>query len=155
MSSRGECDHHIGCLSSSSSTCIFMCLYVEDFPCTSTCGRASVYALLRVPIYALRIKNSKTNLCATMCCCKITLRSVTPPLQNNTSKILFRPLRQLQPPLRHPPFCLLLSRFPLRGLNRLPFMTTGCRPTNYPPPTLLQRLTYTEIRGPPRAPKPI
>lgn len=86
-----------------------------------------------------------------MCCCEIILRSVTPSLQNNKSKILFRPLRQLLRSL--PPFCLLLSGFPLRGPNLLPFVTTGCRSTNYPPPNLLQRLTYTEIRGPPRAPK--
>lgn len=68
-----------------------------------------------------------------MCCCKIILRSVTPSLQNNKSKILFRPLRQLLRSLRQPPFCLLLSGFPLRGPNLLPFVTTGCRSTNYPP----------------------
>lgn len=112
----------------------------------SACRRASVHALSHVTTYALRgvcvclggtttTTTTVRQISATMCCCKIILRSVTPLLQNNKSKILFRPLRQLLRSLRQPLFCLLLSGFPLSGPNLLPLMTTGCMPTNYPPPT--------------------
>lgn len=73
VSSRGERSHHIQfvyhppplsvCSVISSSQKCVAGSSVEDFRCTSACGRASVQSLSRVPIYALMGKNSKTNIC--------------------------------------------------------------------------------------------
>lgn len=134
--------------------CVCWCMHVG--PHLYTCSSYMLSPWLAAHSN-MHLEKFRPKWLVTRCWCKITLKSVIPSLQNNKAQRLFWRLRQLECFLRHSPFCLLLSHFPLWGLNWFPPWQLATGPLIIPPSSSSSSHTPTALRigNPPHRPHPI